>query len=100
MLTVESSHFLFHSHSEGRWSSLENYYRNIVVNEEMHDCVLIVLLMYLPVGTASVVGEEVVERDMVVVGGAVVNSVVVREAVVTCAPVVVGGTEVVAVDAV
>ena len=47
------------------------------------------LLMYmcLPVGIGSVVG------------GAVVNSVVVGE-VVTCTPVVEGGTEVVAVDAV
>ena len=60
----------------------------------------IVLLMYLPVGIASVVGEEVVEREAIVVGGAIVNSVVVGEAVVTCTPVVVGGTEVVAEDAV
>ena len=74
---------MFHSHSEGGWRYLKRYYRNIVVNEKM-------LLMYmcLPVGIASVVG------------GAVINSVVVGEAVVTCTPVVVGGTEVVAVDAV
>ena len=45
------------------------------------------MYMCLPVGIASVVG------------GAVINSVVVGEAVVTCTPVVVGGTGAVAVDA-
>ena len=49
---------------------------------------MLLLYMYLPVGIASVAG------------GAVVNSVVVGEAVVTCTPVVVSGTELVAVDAV
>ena len=49
---------------------------------------MLLMYMYLPVGIASVVG------------GAVINSVVVGEAVVTCTPVVVAGTEAVAVDAV
>ena len=72
MLTLKSSHFLFHRHSEGGWSYLKRYYRNIVVKEK-------ILLMYmcLPVGIASVVG------------GAVINSVVGGGAVVTGNPVVV-----------